>query len=33
MLKFVSKNEDETKKIGYNLASKLTKGNVVILSR
>jgi len=32
MLKFISNNEDETKAIGYNLASKLNKGDIVILS-
>lgn len=33
MLNFVSNNEDETKSIGYDLASKLNTGDVVILSR
>ena len=33
MLKFISNNEDETKAIGFNLASKLRKGDIVILSR
>ena len=32
MLKFISNNEDETKAIGYNLASKLNKKDIVILS-
>lgn len=32
MLKFISNNEEETKAIGYNLASKLNIGDVVILS-
>ncbi len=32
MLKFVSNNEEETKAIGYNLASKLNIGDIVILS-
>jgi len=32
MLKFVSNNEDETKAIGFNLASKLNKKDIVILS-
>ena len=32
MLNFVSNNEDETKAIGFNLASKLNKGDIVILS-
>ena len=32
MLKFISNNEDETKAIGFKLASKLNKGDVVILS-
>ncbi len=33
MLKFISNNEDETKSIGYDLASKLNIGDVVVLSR
>jgi len=33
MLNFISNNENETKAIGYNLASKLSSGDVVILSR
>lgn len=33
MLKYITNNEDETKAIGYNLASKLSKGDIVILSR
>lgn len=33
MLKFVSNNENETKEIGYNLASKLDTGDIVILTR
>jgi len=32
MLNFVSNNEDETKAIGFNLASKLNKKDIVILS-
>lgn len=32
MLNFISNNEDETKAIGFNLASKLNKGDIVILS-
>jgi len=32
MLKFISNNEDETKAIGFNLASKLNKKDIVILS-
>lgn len=32
MLKFVSNSETETKKIAYILASKMSKGDVVILS-
>jgi len=32
MLKFISNNENETKAIGFNLASKLNKGDIVILS-
>ena len=33
MYEVISKNEEETKKIAYELASKLTKGDVVVLSR
>jgi len=33
MLKFTTNNEDETKAIGYDLASKLNIGDIVILSR
>ncbi len=33
MLKFISNNESETKDIGFNLASKLDVGDIVILSR
>lgn len=33
MLKFISNNEDETKAIGFKLASKLNKKDIVILSR
>lgn len=32
MLKFISNNEEGTKAIGYNLASKLNTGDIVILS-
>ena len=32
MLKFISNNEDETKAIGFNLASKLNKKDIVILT-
>lgn len=32
MLKFISNNEDETKAIGFNLASKLNKKDIVILA-
>lgn len=32
MLKFISNNENETKAIGFNLASKLNKKDVVVLS-
>lgn len=32
MLKYISNNENETKSIGYDLASKLNIGDVVILS-
>lgn len=32
MLKFISKNEDETKALGHNLASKLNTGDIIILS-
>ena len=32
MFKFVSKNETETKKLAFSLASKLTHGDIVILS-
>lgn len=32
MLKFISNNENETKAIGQNIASKLNKGDIVILS-
>ena len=32
MFKFVSKNENETKKLAFSLASKLTHGDIVILS-
>lgn len=32
MLNFISNNEEETKAIGYNLASKLNKTDIVILS-
>ena len=33
MYEIISKSEQETKKIAYELASKLSKGDVVILSR
>ncbi len=33
MLKFISNNEDETKAIAYNLASKLKEKDIVVLSR
>ncbi|MGN1301019.1 MAG: hypothetical protein ACI4U9_00565 [Clostridia bacterium] len=33
MYEVISKSEEETKKIAYELASKLTKGDVVVLSR
>lgn len=33
MLKFISNNEDETKAIAYNLASKLNNKDIVILTR
>ncbi len=33
MYEIISKSEEETKKIAYELASKLSKGDVVILSR
>ena len=33
MHKFVSNNETETKAIGFNLASKLNKKDIVILTR
>lgn len=32
MLKFISNSEAETKAIGFNLASKLKKGDIVVLS-
>lgn len=32
MLKFISNNEDETKAIGFNLASNLNKKDIVILT-
>ena len=32
MLKFISNNEDETKAIGFNLASNLNKKDIVILN-
>jgi tRNA threonylcarbamoyladenosine biosynthesis protein TsaE len=32
MFKFVSKNETETKKLAFSLASRLTHGDIVILS-
>ena len=32
MFNFVSHNEDETKKIAANLASKLEQGDIVVLS-
>ena len=32
MLKFISNNEDETKAIGFNLASKVNKKDIVILT-
>lgn len=32
MLKFISNNEDETKAIGFNLASKLNEKDIVILT-
>ena len=32
MLKFISNNEEETKAIGFNLASKLNKKDIVILT-
>lgn len=33
MYEVISKSEEETKKIAYELASKLTKGDIVVLSR
>ena len=33
MFNFVSHNEEETKKIAKKIASKLQKGDIVILSR
>ena len=33
MYEIISKSEQETKKIAYELASKLSKGDVVVLSR
>ena len=33
MLELISNNENETKKIAYNLASKLHPKDIVILSR
>ncbi len=33
MCNFVSHNELETKEFGYKLASKLQKGDIVVLSR
>lgn len=33
MLKFISNSEAETKKIGFELASKLNKNDIVILNR
>ncbi len=33
MLNFVTNNEDETKVIGYKLASKLKPRDIVVLSR
>ena len=33
MYEFISKSEEETKKIAYELAAKLTKGDIVVLSR
>lgn len=32
MLKFISNNEEETKAVGFSLASKLNDGDIVILS-
>ena len=32
MLEFISNNEDETKSIGFNLAYKLNKKDIVILT-
>ena len=33
MYEIISNSEQETKKIAYKLASKLSKGDVIILSR
>ena len=33
MYEIISRNEQETKKIAYELASKLSKGDIVVLSR
>ena len=33
MLKFISNNENETKNIGYKIASKLDKKDIIVLSR
>ena len=33
MKEFISKSEDETKQIAYDLASKLSVGDIVVLSR
>ncbi len=33
MQEFISNSELETKQIAYNLASKLSKGDIVVLSR
>ena len=33
MYEIISKSEEETKKIAYEFASKLTKGDVIVLSR
>lgn len=33
MYEIISKSEEETKKIAYELASKLSNGDVVVLSR
>lgn len=33
MYEIISKSEQETKKIAYEIASKLSKGDIIVLSR